>query len=61
MADWMSYRSGLKGKLYFLHIFLVFADGIYFLNVSNRDYNKTIKVIKGNVLLHKADMIDSKQ
>jgi len=38
-----------------------FSDGIYFLNVSNRDYNKTLKVIKGNVLLDKADVIDSKQ
>jgi hypothetical protein len=38
-----------------------FSDGIYFLNVSNRDYNKTFKIIKGNVLLDKADIIDSKQ
>ena len=38
-----------------------FSDGIYFLNVSNRDYNKTLKIIKGNVLLDKADIIDSKQ
>ena len=34
-------------------------DGIYFLNVSNKDYNQTLKVVKGNVLLDSGDMIES--
>ncbi|MFT4534630.1 MAG: photosystem II stability/assembly factor-like uncharacterized protein [Saprospiraceae bacterium] len=37
------------------------SDGIYFLNVSNRGYNQTLKVVKGNVLLDKSGMTNCKQ